>query len=70
MIYTQTVDRAQLLDLQFLVTDGATFFHEERRHLQTTTEHLTPHALGYRSRNADPAGRYATASLSQPGPTR
>jgi glucoamylase len=58
-IYAPTVDRAQVRDLQYLVTDGSTFFHEERRHLTSTTERLTPHALGYRIRNADPAGRYA-----------
>ncbi|MGE3841881.1 MAG: glycoside hydrolase family 15 protein, partial [Vicinamibacterales bacterium] len=58
-IYSPTVDRPQVRDLQYLVTDGSTFFHEERRHLRSTTERLTPHALGYRIRNADPAGRYA-----------
>ena len=32
-VYYPTVDRPQLRDLQFLITDGSTFFHEEKRHL-------------------------------------
>ena len=34
-IYYPTVDRPQIRDLQFLLTDGATFFHDERRHLES-----------------------------------
>jgi len=29
------VDRPQLRDLQYLITDGKSFFHEEKRHLKT-----------------------------------
>ena len=37
-IYAPTIDRPQVRDLQYLVTDGSTFCHEERRDLQSTTE--------------------------------
>ncbi len=44
-VYWPTIDRPQIRDLQFLVTDGETFFHDERRHLTTTTEIIDPDAL-------------------------
>jgi len=44
--YYPTVDRPQIRDLQYLVTDGKSFFHEERRHLQSKVELLSAHALG------------------------
>ena len=53
-----TVDRPQLRDLQYLITDGKTFFHEEKRDLEVRTERLSDHALGYRCTNTDPEGRY------------
>ena len=57
-VYYPTVDRPQIRDLQFLVTDGETFFHEERRDLKSKCERLSEHALGYRQTNEDPDGRY------------
>ncbi|MBI3911857.1 MAG: glucan 1,4-alpha-glucosidase [Armatimonadetes bacterium] len=57
--YYPTVDYPQLRDLQYLVTDGQSFFHEEQRHLRTRTEPLTLHDLGYQITNSDPQGRYA-----------
>src|SRR5207253_1912950 len=57
-IYYPTIDRPQVRDLQYLVTDGETFFHDERRGLNSTHEYLAPHALGFRVINADPGGRY------------
>jgi glucoamylase len=57
-IYFPTVDSPQVRDLQFLATDGETFFHEERRDLETTTEYLAEHGLGVRIVNRDPQGRY------------
>jgi len=56
--YYPTVDRPQIRDLQYLITDGKSFFHEEKRHLSTKTEQLSDHNLGYRCTNSDPAGRY------------
>ena len=32
-IYHPTIDRAQVRDMEFLVTDGETFVHEEKRDL-------------------------------------
>jgi glucoamylase len=58
-VYYPTVDRPQLRDLQYLVTDGKSFFHEEKRHLKSQFERLSDHALGYRCTNSDPDGRYA-----------
>ena len=57
-VYYPTIDRPQIRDMQYLITDGETFFHDERRHLTTATESLAPHALGYRLVNSDPEGRY------------
>ncbi len=58
-VYYPTVDRPQLRDLQYLITDGETFFHDEKRNLQSKLEHLAGHGLGYRCTNSDPAGRYS-----------
>jgi glucoamylase len=62
-VYYPTVDRPQLRDLQFLVTDGESFFHEEKRHLRSATERLSHHVLGYRVTNSDPEGRYSIAKV-------
>jgi glucoamylase len=58
-VYYPTVDQPQLRDLQYLVTDGTSFFHEEKRHLNSKLERLSHHTLGYRCANSDPDGRYA-----------
>ena len=57
-IYHPTIDSAQVRDMEFLVTDGATFAHEEKRDLLTTFEYIDPEALGVRYVNRDPDGRY------------
>ncbi|MGA2850134.1 MAG: glycoside hydrolase family 15 protein [Terracidiphilus sp.] len=57
-VYHPTIDRAQVRDMEFLVTDGETFVHEEKRDLQTTFEYIHPEALGVRYVNTDPEGRY------------
>lgn len=59
-VYFPTIDRPQLRDLQYLVSDGLTFFHDEKRHLLVSTvERLSRHTLGYRITNVDPERRYA-----------
>ena len=58
-VYFPTIDRPQLRDLQFLVTDGATFFHDSRRHENSTLEYLAEHTLGFRVTSRDPQGRYS-----------
>ena len=62
-VYYPTVDLPQLRDLQFLITDGESFFHEEKRHLRSATERLSHHVLGYRITNSDPEGRYSIAKV-------
>jgi len=56
-VYYPTVDRPQVRDLQYMITDGKSFFHDEKR-LKSTTERLSDHTLGYRCINSDPDGRY------------
>lgn len=58
-IYHPTIDRAQVRDMEFLVTDGETFVHEEKRDLLSSFEYIHPEALGVRYVNRDPDGRYA-----------
>ncbi len=50
-VYYPTIDRPQVRDLQYLITDGQTFFHDERRHLTSKLEQLSPSALGFRVTN-------------------
>ncbi len=57
-LYYPTVDRPQLRDMEYLVSDGSTFFHEEKRQLNTEVERLERRDLGYRVVSSDPAGRY------------
>ncbi|BCL39541.1 glycoside hydrolase family 15 protein [Nostoc sp. MS1] len=57
-VYYPTVDRPQIRDLQYLISDGKSFFHEEKRHLQSKVEFMWTHGLGYRITNSDPQGRY------------
>lgn len=57
-VYYPTIDRPQVRDLQFLVTDGRTFFHDSRRDMESTHECLEHHALGFRIVSADREWRY------------
>jgi glucoamylase len=57
-VYFPTIDRPQIRDLQYLITDGKSFVHDERRHLKSTTKELSVCTLGYRITNTDPDGRY------------
>ena len=57
-IYHPTIDSAQVRDMGFLITDGETFTHEEKRDLVSTFEYIHPEALGVRYINRDPGGRY------------
>ncbi|HVT89407.1 MAG TPA: glycoside hydrolase family 15 protein [Tepidisphaeraceae bacterium] len=50
-VYYPTIDLPQIRDLQYLATDGATFFHDERRGFDNVHELLSPNALGYRITN-------------------
>ncbi len=56
-VYYPTIDRPQIRDLQYLISDGETFFRDERQ-LDNTHECLAPSTLGFRITNTDPQGRY------------
>ncbi|MBI3973470.1 MAG: glucan 1,4-alpha-glucosidase [Chloroflexi bacterium] len=57
-VYYPRVDVANTRDLQFLVTDGRTFFHEEQRDTLHSVTYVDPRALAYHLTNQDPEGRY------------
>ncbi|HKD45185.1 MAG TPA: glycoside hydrolase family 15 protein [Candidatus Angelobacter sp.] len=57
-VYYPTIDRPQIRDAQFLVSDGETFFHEEKRDLSSTVVRLEAQTLGYHVTSSDPQGRY------------
>ena len=57
-IYYPNVDRPNTRDFQFLITDGETFCHEEKRHLDHRIEYPEHDCLLYRLTNSDPDGRY------------
>lgn len=57
-VYFPTIDRPQIRDLQFLITDGETFFHEERRDLDSKISCMEGNTLGFNVTNADREGRY------------
>ena len=57
-IYFPSVDTPNTRDLQFLITDGETFCHEEKRDLLHEIEYPEKHTLLYRLINSDPDGRY------------
>ncbi|MCI4373499.1 MAG: glycoside hydrolase family 15 protein [Thermoplasmata archaeon] len=57
-VYFPTIDMPQLRDLEFLFTDGSSFFHEEKRDLTPKTERPVSDALLYRVHSEAPGGRY------------
>jgi glucoamylase len=57
-LYYPNVDSPNTRDLQFLITDGETFCHEERRDLEYKIEYPEKSTLLYRLTTFDPAGRY------------
>lgn len=57
-VYYPTIDTPQIRDFQFMITDGETFFHDERRHMLSTMTDLGSAALGVKIVNQDPDGRY------------
>jgi len=57
-IYHPTIDHPQTRDLGLLVSDGASFVHEEKRDMIPSFEYIHPEALGVRYTNVDKEGRY------------
>jgi glucoamylase len=60
-IYYPRVDCANTRDAQYLITDGRTFFHEEKRDLNHHLEYADARALHFRQTNSDQGGRYRIA---------
>ena len=56
-VYYPTIDCPQIRDLQYLVTDGETFFCGERE-MDSTYECLAKDTLGFRITNVDPQRGY------------
>jgi len=57
-VYYPTIDTPQIRDLQFLFTDGETFFHDERRNFASEIDCITEAALGFEVTNRENEGRY------------
>lgn len=57
-IYYPHVDQPNTRDLQYLITDGETFCHEEKRDLEHRIEYPEPDCLFYRLTNSERQGRY------------
>ena len=56
--YFPTIDQPQIRDLQFLVTDGESFFHDERRDTDYEIRRTSESSLGVTLVNEERAGRY------------
>src|SRR5204863_7473920 len=57
-IYYLHVDQPNTRDFQFLISDGETFCHEEKRDLNHEIEYPERDCLFYRLTNSEPNGRY------------
>src|SRR5436190_19856058 len=57
-IYYPHVDRPNTRDFQFLISDGETFCHEEKRDLDHAIDYSERDCLFYRLTNSEPGGRY------------
>ena len=57
-IYYPYVDQPNTRDFQFLITDGESFCHEEKRDLNHRVEYPERDCLFYRLTNSEPDGRY------------
>jgi glucoamylase len=57
-IYYPYVDHPNTRDFQFLISDGETFCHEEKRDFDHAIEYPERDCLFYRLTNSEPRGRY------------
>jgi glucoamylase len=58
-VYYPTIDSPQIRDLQFLLTDGESFLHDERRSFFAHVDCVSEAALGFEVINREKQGRYA-----------
>ncbi len=57
-VYYPTIDRPQIRDMELLITDGETFFHEEKRDLEHKFSYIDSDSLAVRIESTDSEGRY------------
>ncbi len=57
-IYYPTIDRPQIRDMELLITDGQTFFHEEKRDLDSEFSYIDSDSLSVRIVSRDREGCY------------
>ena len=57
-VYYPTIDTPQIRDLQYLITDGTTFFHDERRNTTSSIDCVDDAALGFEIVNASDQPSY------------
>ena len=69
-IYYPTIDRPQTRDMEFLITDGETFFHEEKRDTTRNFSYIHPASPAGLQVNRDPAGRYTVTKKRSATRTR
>src|SRR5476649_2829146 len=65
-IYYPSVDQPNTRDFQFLISDGETFCHEEKRDLDHRIEYPERDCVFYRLTNSERGGRYRLISTSSP----
>jgi hypothetical protein len=56
-VYYPAIDSPQIRDMQFLVTDGETFFHDERTNFVRDIDCISVAALGFEVTNREKEGR-------------
>jgi glucoamylase len=69
-VYYPRVDQANTRDLGLIVTDGVSFFSEEKRHTRSDVATLAPGVPGYRLTNTCVAGRYRIVKTIVTDPVR
>lgn len=69
-IYYPSVDQPNTRDFEFLISDGETFCHEEKRDLQYQIEYPDRNCLLYRLTNSEPGGRYRLIKYVMTDPHR
>src|SRR3954447_14559418 len=57
-LYYPTIDQPNTRDFEFLISDGESFCHEEKRDLNHRIEYPACGCPLYQLTNTDPAGRY------------
>ena len=67
--YYPTIDSPQIRDLQYLVSDGETFFHDERRNMRTQMDCLGSAAWALKSPTTIRKGATRSRSRSSAIPT-